>query len=449
MSDSSVMFTGASRYASDFQSLLERAVAIASLPMIQLEASQQALEDESAALGSLNTKITAVTAAISSLNTAASQDAYSTAVSNASVLGATTGTGATSGTYTIEVTALGAYSTAMSKDGLTEVTDPATQNISSASSFTLTIAGVETVITPASNTLNALAAAINDADADVQATVVNIGSTASPDYRLAFQSTALDAVAMQLNDGTEDLFVAGAPNGSTATYKINGVDAQPSDSRTITVAPGLTATLVGEGTSTVTVSHSTTAISYALASLATAYNAAVDDLDLHRGEAGGALAGQSLISSVWESIRAVAQYASGSGDITSLADLGLTFDDEGKMSFDTATFSTATSGYYDELISFLGSADDSGFLMFATATMDGLQDETDGILTTAIDLNSEAVTDAEDRVADEQARIDELEESLTAQMVAADALIAALEQQALYISNLFEAMRIAAQSYAL
>ncbi len=448
MSDFSTIFTGASRYASDFQSLLDRAVAIASLPMMQLEASQQTLEDEAAALGSLNTKVSAVTAAISSLNTAASQDAYSTSISNGSVLSATTGAGATSGTYTIEVTALGAYSTAMSKDGLTEVTDPATENISSESSFTLTIDGVETVITPASNTLNALAAAINDADAGVQATVVNIGSTASPDYRLAFQSTALDAVAMQLNDGTQDLFVADAPNGSTATYKINGVNALPSDSRTITVAPGLTATLAGEGTATVTVSHSTAGISNALGSLATAYNAAVDNLGQHRGVAGGALAGQSLISSVWESIRAVTQYASGSGDITSLTDLGLTFDDEGKMSFDTATFSTITSGYYDELMSFLGSAADSGFLMFATATLDGLQDETDGILTTTIDATAEAVTAAGDRISEEQTHIDELRTSLTAQMAAADAMIASLEQQALYISNLFESMRIASQIYA-
>jgi uncharacterized protein YoxC len=87
--------------------------------------------------------------------------------------------------------------------------------------------------------------------------------------------------------------------------------------------------------------------------------------------------------------------------------------------------------------------------MFATATMDGLQDETDGILTTTIDATAEAVTAAGDRISEEQTHIDELRTSLTAQMAAADAMIASLEQQALYISNLFESMRIASQMYAL
>jgi flagellar hook-associated protein 2 len=443
---SSTMFTGTSRYSSDFSAIIDRAVAIASLPLVQLQNSQSNLQAQATALNSLNGSITSLANAISSLSTAASQESYSTMTSNAAVLNVSAGEGATNGTYTIEVTDIGAYSTVMSKDGLNLVTDPGTQTISSNPSPTYTLNGTE--IFPATNTLNGLAQAINDADLGIQATVVNIGSTASPDYRLALQSTTYDAVAMQLNDGTTDLFDEVTPNGSKVTYKINGVDATPNDSRSITIAPGVTANLVGEGSATVTVTRSTDNISNALSSLANAYNSAVAELDKQYGASAGALAGQAVVSTVWQSIRSLGQWSFGTGEIGALTDLGLTFDQEGKMSFDSSIFAETTDGNIDQLLEFLGStADGTGFLGAAQNIVDGLQSEEDGILTTAITDMNASITDEGNKISELQARIDDLQESLIAQMAAADALIASLEQQANYINTMFEAMRIAQQSY--
>lgn len=443
---SSTMFTGTSRYSSDFSAIIDRAVAIASLPLTQLQGSKVRLEAESAALGTLNNAVTSLAGALESLSTAASQESYSTLISNASVLSAATGSGATNGTYTIEVTDIGAYSTAMSMDGLNLVTDPSTQTISTNPAPTYTLNGSD--IAPTSNTLVALAAAINDADLEIQATVVNIGSTASPDYRLALQSTKLDAVAMQLNDGTTDLFATGTPNGSKVAYKINGVNALPNDSRSITISPGVTANLIGEGASTVTVSRSTANISNALSSLANAYNSAVTELDKQRGTTGGALAGQATVFTVTESIRSLGQWAEGTGGITSLADLGLTFDKEGKMSFDSSTFTDATGGQVGQLLEFLGSTTEGGFLQAASGILGGLQGDNNGILTTAVNDAAASVTAEGNKITDLQARIDDMHDSLTARMAAADALIASLEQQADYINQMFEAMRIAQQAYA-
>jgi flagellar hook-associated protein 2 len=444
MSDSTI-FTGSSRYSADFTAIIDRAVAIASLPLNQLQLSKQRLEAESSAIGSLNSKVMAVQTAISNLNSAVGLDSFSTSVSNGAVLSASVGSGAFNGTYTIEVTSLGAYSTAMSKDGLHKVADPAAETISASSNPVYTLNG--TTITPASNTLNGLAAAINEAGLDIQATVVNIGSGSAPDYRLALQSTKLGAVAMQLNDGTADLFSSDPPNGFQATYKVNGVDALPSDSRTITLGPGITANLVGEGTATVTVSRSTTAIQNALASFVNAYNGAVSELDKHRGVNGGALAGQGLILSVWESLRSVGQFAGEPGEIGSLADLGLTFDQEGKMSLDTSVFTNATSGKFDQLLSFLGSATGGGFLKAATGILDGLENDTDGVITTAANSINASIAGEGKRISENEDRIEYLRTSLNEQMAAADALIAMLEQQATYISSMFESMRIASESY--
>ena len=440
----STLFSGTSRYSSDFTAIIERAVAIASLPLMQMQLAKQRLEAESSAIGSLNAKVMAVQNAISSLNNAAGLSSFSTSISNGAVLNATVGTGAFSGTYTIEVTSLGAYSTVMSKDGLERATDPSTQTISANPNPVYTLNGVE--IRPASNTLKGLAAAINSAGLDIQATVVNIGSGTEPDYRLALQSTKLGPVAMQLNDGTTDLFPDDPPNGFYATYKVNGVDALPSDSRTITLAPGLTATLLSEGTATVTVSRSTTAIQNAISSLVNSYNAAVDELEKHRGPNAGALAGQGLILTVWDSLRSIIQYTGGTGKFSSMTDLGLAFDQEGRLSFDVSAFQKAAENY-DELIAFLGKAGEGGFLNAATGIMDSLENDTNGILTTAANSINASIVAEGKHISETEDRIENLRRALTEQMAAADALIATLEQQAIYLNSMFEAMRITAQKY--
>jgi flagellar hook-associated protein 2 len=451
MSTSSTMFTGSSRYATDFQSLLDRAVAIASLNLTQYNTQKTTLQSESTALSTLDTKFDAVQAVIDSLESATGTSSYAYSISNAAIVSASLGDGALAGTYTIEVTSPGSYTNSMSKDGLTAVTNPATQNISSASTFTLTVDGVETQITPASNTLSALVEAINDADADVQASIVNIGTSSSPDYRLTIQSTKLDAVTIQLNDGSNLLDTLAA--GANATYKLNGMtSAISNDTRTITLAPGLTVTLLSESdpgvATTITVARSATAVSNALSSFVSVYNDAVDALDAHRGENGGALAGQSIVSTLWDALRGIAQYSSGAETIGSLTDLGLTFDDKGKLSFDSTTFSSATSGNFELLLTFLGSSTESGFLKGATDVLNGLQNPTDGVLQSAIDSTEGRISNQADLIDAEQSRVDLMEQNLTAQMAAADALIAALEQQATYITNLFESMRIAAQMFS-
>lgn len=452
MADSSTLFTGASRYAADFQALIERAVAIASLPLKQLQSVKSSLQAQSTALGKLQDAFKALDTAITNLNSAASKSSYTTAVSNGAVLSASVSSDAMPGIWSVEVTSLGAWTSTMSKDGLTAVSDPSAESISTAASFTLTVDGDQTVITPGAATLNALVEAINAAEAGVEASIVNVGTTSSPDYRLALRSTKLAAVSIQLNDGSQDLLDTLA-TGAPATYKVNGMaTAIENDSRTVTLAPGLTITLLGTSEpgvpTTVTVSRSTTGLSNALSAFVNAYNAAVDALDAHRGKDAGALAGQSIVRSLTDSLRTLTRYEASSGDIRSLEDLGLSFDDQGKLSLNVTTFESVLRDEAEAVTEFLGAAGESGFLGWASETLKALLDSTSGALTLAASSLRDEIKVQDERIEVEQERIDRIREDLAARMAAADALIAALEQQALYINSLFEAMRIAARMYA-
>src|SRR4051794_14803294 len=169
------IFTGASRYATDFQSVIDRSVNIASLPMLQMQQGKATTSDQSAALHSLDGKVSSLQTALKSLGDSFGFGSYSFANSDASIVTARIADGVGEGTYTVKVLDVGSYATATSKSTLTVVTDPATQNISSAQDFSLFINdGEEITLHPASNNLNSLVDAINGANAGVRATVVNL-----------------------------------------------------------------------------------------------------------------------------------------------------------------------------------------------------------------------------------------------------------------------------------
>jgi len=93
------------------------------------------------------------------------------------------------------------------------------------------------------------------------------------------------------------------------------------------------------------------------------------------------------------------------------------------------------------LQAFLGSTAGGGFLKAAYAALDSVERPGSGMLDRAMDRATEEISHQNDAIADEQDRIDRLQTHLEEQMARADALIASLEQQVTYMTNLFTAMR--------
>jgi flagellar hook-associated protein 2 len=424
-----------SKYSADLQQVLSRSIAIASLPLNQLNSQLTSLQDRSTALNSLNGKFAALQTALQGVSTAVVST--STQVSDNSVLTAQSSPTALPGSYLIHVASLGSPSSALSLDTLPAVQDPSTQSITGATSLTLTVNGTPVTITPSGNTLSALADAINSSGANVTATLINLGSPSAPDYKLSLQSTKLGNITIQLNDGSDLMGTLSA--GSETQYQVNGHPATPisTDSSTVTIAPGVTVNLLGTGDSTVTVSQSTSTQANAISSFVAAYNAAVNELSLNRGQGGGKLTGDALISTLAHALRNMSGFAGGTGAAQNLTDLGLTFDKTGLLSFDRTVFTSVSAAHSSDVTSFLGSPSTGGFLKAATDIMTGLEDPSTGTIETTIASAQTAVDNQNQKISDAQDRLDVLTTSLTAKISAADALIASLEQQATYFTTLF------------
>ena len=435
-------FNGSSSYAADLQQTITHAVAIASIPLNQLNSNVTALQSQSTELGYLQNGFNLIQSALQGLTTAATGGGLSATVEDNTIATANLNTSAavTAGTYALNVISTGSPTTSVSNASLPAVSDPSASSISTSTSYTLSVGGSNFTITPTTNSLNALAQAINSSGAGVSATVLNLGSPSAPDYHLSLQSAALGNVPIQLNDGSQDL-LSTLNTGTLAQYQINGQPATPisSDSSTVTLTPGLTVNLLGTGQTTVTVANDPTAAANSLSSFVSAYNQTVDELATNRGQANGPLTGQSVVFSLQQALHDLTNFSGGSGAVTSFADLGITFDGTGHLAFNQSQFASVAAADPGDLAAFLGSGTGSGFLASAASTISGLNDSTSGLFKSQQTSIQNRILADNLQISDTQTRITTMQNDLTARMSAADALLATLQSQSTFMLQLFQA----------
>ncbi len=428
--------TGSSTFASDLQASVNRALEIASLPMEELQNDQSTISGQVSELNTLGGLFNSLQTSLDAIGGGTGGSSVQAAVSDQSVLSASVSGSPLPGTYTIQVLNAGSSSSSISNSA-TPVTDPSTQDISSSSSFTLTV-GTSTYTVAASD-LNDLAAAINSSGAPVQAVVVNLGSPASPNYQLSLQATGLGNVALQLSDGTN--LLTSLNTGTDASYTVDG---QPpagisTDSSTVTIAPGLSVDLAAVGTSTVTVSSSLSSVSSELSSFVTAYNSAFAELGKNFGQNGGALVGDSTVLDMQQALNQMISYSGTGGSITSLAQLGVEFTQQGTLTFNSSAIAGLSSSQINDALTFLGGTTTGGFLEYANNTLNGITDPVAGSVATETQtLESESQND-QTQITNDQAQLTLMQTNLQTQMAEANALIATLQTRTTFLEGLFQA----------
>lgn len=433
-----ITFTGQSTFSSSFEQVLQRAVSIASLPMQELENEVNTLQSQQTDLNNMQSAFNTLQGALQSVASAATGQVSASSSDN-SVVVATAQSTTLPGTYSISVQNVGSSTSTISNAGSPPVTDPTTANISPSSTFTLTVNGNTTTITPTSGTLHSLADAINTSNSGVSATIVNLGSNSSPDYRLALNSTELGADTIQLNDGTNDLLNT-VQTGTLAQYTVNGntQNVLSSDSDQITLAPGLTANLVSANpneTVTITVAASEGNLSAALSNFVTAYNSAASAVASETGQNGGALAGESVVYELQKALSQIANYSTGTGVLHDLSDLGLTLSQSGSLSFSAAQFGSLSGSQIQQ---FLGSLTSGGFLEIANNTLTSAASPTSGMLLTQYTNTSAQITNEQNLISKDQTQVNQIQTNLAQQLSQADAAIAILQEQSSYYANLFQ-----------
>ncbi|MGH9673646.1 MAG: flagellar filament capping protein FliD, partial [Bryobacteraceae bacterium] len=314
-----------SEFSDDFQSILDRAVRIASLPVQELQNEQATLISKKQALTSLGSKIQAVSDAVRSLGTISASKALNVLSSNGNRVSVANNGATVPAVYTItDITSVAKAASETSAAGF--ATADSTQ-VDADGSLELVIGGATHTITLAAgeNNLNGLRDAINNLGAGVSATVLNTGTGGTP-YYIALTANAPGATTLELRttagSGASNLLTA-ANQGSDAVFKLNGLDVIRSDNIVADAIPGLTFTIQsvtspGE-TVTLTLNSDRGTLATALSGLVTAYNDLRKEAGQHIGENPGILAGDFIVRLAMDEMRRLTNYSDPAGAITSLA----------------------------------------------------------------------------------------------------------------------------------
>lgn len=372
---------------------LERRRSVDLLSIDQLD--QQAKQS---ALATFGTKLADLMAAIDKLRDPSNALARTATSSDSTVMGATAGSGALVGSTDITVTKLARNAIAVSANGLTGSTATVASG-SGSFSFQIGTGATQTVAVDATTTLEGLASQINALGAGANATVVNVGTDASPDYRLrlASRDTGLSNDITIVTDDTT-LGVAVTQAAQNAEFTVSGFATTFSRESNVVndVVSGVTLTLNKEGGPVkIGVTTDAAAVTENVKAVVTAYNALASFVDAQSevsqdttGSDGdvttGPLAFDTTVRTIMDGLRnAISSKVDGlSGDYSLLAETGLTSTKDGTLSLDASKLADAlasdeegvsqlfgglgsTAGAFDRVYQYLSDATGTGGLLEA------------------------------------------------------------------------------------
>jgi flagellar hook-associated protein 2 len=432
--------SGISTYASDFQSILTRAAAIAQLPVTALQNQVSDVLSKETQLSTLATAVTNLGASIFALGTLADNQAL-VATSSDSATVSVQATGATDpATYTIsDITSVASAASETSQAGYANSTTTA---VSSTGTVNLVVGAttLKLTLTTATNNLVGLRDAINKSGLGVTAIVLTTGTGANPNY-LSVTANNTGATTLQVIDdptvgGANGNLLTSSNQGSDAVFKLNNLSVDKPGNTVSDVIPGITFTIVKPTPTptppatavnvTLTLASDPTQLSTALQDFATNYNAAVDAVNVQVGSAAGLLSGDFLVRQIQQTLQAVNTFQ-GTGAIQSLSSLGIQFGSDGKITFDSTTFNSLSASQVSSAFAFIGSTT-AGFGGLSEQ-FSQLTDPTTGLIHAQQASYSATETRLESNISDLNARIAVQQASLTSRLQAADALQAELTAQ--------------------
>ncbi|MBS8240752.1 hypothetical protein DYI22_09535 [Marinobacter lipolyticus] len=417
----------------------------------RLDLEQSQAQAKISAYGSLRSAVEALRAPMEKLSSAEGLQAFTSTSSNEGVAGVSVDpTKASRGSYSLEVTQL-AQAQSLASDVFADRDATAVGT----GTLTLNVGGVATDITvdETNNTLEGLAASINEANAGVSAGIVDTGSG----FRLVLSSEetgAENAIQMSVAGADADLtqFVANMEEtvaAKDAVMEINGIEITRSGNTVEGVIDGVTFDVKSVGTSTVKVEQDSEAVAGRVQEFVDKFNGLQDVIKKFSGfnsvsGEGGILSGDSTVRGIQSELRRMlTTIPEGleSSPVRMLADVGIKTDPStGKLEFDQAKFTEQLEANPEAMTALFAEKD--GVEGIAERTVNTVTDflASDGALATRTEGLNAALQDIQDKRDRLDLRIASYEERLIKQFSAADSLISQIQSSGNYVAQQLAAL---------
>jgi len=428
----------------------------------RLNQKQSATEAKISAYGNIRSAIEALREPMEKLSTIDGLRAFTASSSNEAVVGASIDPSiANRGSYSLNVKQLAQAQSLAS--GVFADKDTTTVGTGT---LTLTVGGVATdiAVDGSNNTLEGMAASINDANVGVSASVVDTGSG----FRLVMSAEDTgEANAIQVSVADDDgnntdgaglsqfVFDGTTSNmeetvqAKNAILDVNGIEITRASNTVEGVIEGVTFDVKSIGTSTVKVDQDPEAVAGRVQEFVDKFNALQDVIQKFSGfnegsGKGGVLSGDSTIRGIQRELRgmltAIPEGLENS-PVRTLADVGIKTDPStGKLEFDQDVFKEqldanpeAMTALFAEKDGVEGIAERMVNVVTDFVASDGaLANRTEGLNTTLKDIQEQR-----DRL---ELRIASYEERLVRQFSAADSLIAQIQSNGNFVAQQLAAL---------
>lgn len=455
----SVSFSGIGSQI-DFSTLTDSIIAARSRPIALLQTKSTDITKKSDTFKALNAKLATLTEAANALtNQDLGTGRLVTSTANDKLTASADSTAGT-GTLNVTITRL-ATSLTQNSRAYTASTDAVLAGGATTATFELrkggASSGTEITINSANNSLTGLRDAINNANAGVTATIVDVSGGGS--YKLILNSSDTGTTGrVQLVETTStgtltDLALTSLnPPGATndfsdldASFTVNGLALTRSSNTVTNAVTGLTLNLKATGSSIVSVAAATNEIESSLRNFVNAYNDVQDFFAAQyvkgsNGRFTGALAGDANARSIQQQLRDVVSGSSttNGGALENLTQLGVGRDTNGKLTLNSTVLSDKLTNSLSDVKALLAgkTSSDKGLANQIYDTYKLLSDSATGVVQSIIGGYKTSLTNLENSITDQLARISSLKDSLTRQFAVADAAISKLNNQNTALTNI-------------
>ncbi|MGH9738534.1 MAG: flagellar filament capping protein FliD [Candidatus Acidiferrales bacterium] len=408
----------------DVSQLVSAAMANQTAELTVMQSQQTQITSEQSALTSFNNDFQTLQNAVYALTDPVGQmTAIAATSSDSSILSATAVSGTPSGTHTITVSNLATtssgYSTAVASSSTPLATGTLSIQVGSGTPTTVTIddtnntlAGLADAINNTAN-IGVTASVITDANGARLAIVSNTSGqpgnlTITPSSGLPTFTTAAGTNASLTVDGIPISSASNVVTGALSGVTLNLTGANPNSSVTLTTGPDVTQQEA------------------AVNSFVSAYNTVMGDLNQQFAvdpttNSSGPLASDSTLALAQNQILSAASFAmSGNGAVQSLADLGISMNNDGTLTVNSSALSSALQSNATAVQSFFQSATSGSFGANLSSIASGIADPITGSLAQDMNGLSQTQTSITQQISDFQDQLNTMQQQLTQQYVQVD-----------------------------
>lgn len=458
----------------DLSGILNSLMQVEQQPLLALQKKEASYQSRISALGTLKGALSTLQTAAQSFIPSSGQSAadkyasFKASIADSSIASASAGTGAVSGSYSLEVTALAQAQRLTTPDSTNAAGKTALASallaggelkiqlgsLSDAYAYTPDAARELNVTVAAGSTLEQVRDAINTAATDNRVSATIINGVNGKQLVLTSAQSGLDNV-LKLSGisgldfdpsgsatGTGTLSQAAANGGqaaSNAAFKLNGIAGKSSTNSVSGVLDGVTLSLLktnsGTPTTLTVTKDSTSALTTAINSFVKAFNEtskSIKDLGFYNAttKTSGALQGDSTLRGSQSQIRnLLATKAGGSSIYQTLSDIGISLEKDGTIKLDSSKLNKAVANDFAgvaNLVSVVGSAFKSG--------IEGLIGTT-GNIAAATDSANRTIKDIGKREEALISRLTQIEARYRKQFSSLDSLVTSMNRTSSYLTQ--------------